>query len=195
MTLGNRYTWYAISHVYCMYHVLLLLLVLPLFSHTRYYSSPGSCPCVITGQDQITLECVKFRGSMDLGIDYCYAAIALPALLWSLTQGAWKVIILVLSVACLLVGCLLNEGARHSSAKQGRRQRLPGMMRGTLATNLNAATGERRYHNKWKNITGIPGLRYVYSCAPYYIPDTRFPFGMQVTCKPGGVVRRKGSRS
>ena len=49
------------------------------------------------------------------------------------------------SVACLLVGCLLNKGATESSSRQAI---TPARYdEGTLATNHNAATGERGYHN------------------------------------------------
>ena len=48
-------------------------------------------------------------------------------------------------LSCLLAGCLLNEGARESSSRQAI---TPARYdEGTLATNHNAATGERGYHS------------------------------------------------
>ena len=48
-------------------------------------------------------------------------------------------------VAACLARCLLNEGARHSSERQAI---TPARYdEGTLATNDNAGTGERGYHN------------------------------------------------
>ena len=85
---------------------------------------------------------------MDLGADYCYAGVPL-GLLRSLTRGASRMLgsysCLCSLLACLLAGCLLNEGARESSSRQTI---TPARCdEETLATNHNAATGERGYHN------------------------------------------------
>ena len=53
---------------------------------------------------------------------------------------------IVASISCLLAGCLLNEEVRESSSKQAI---TPAKYdEGTLATDRNAATGERGYRNK-----------------------------------------------
>ena len=58
---------------------------------------------------------------------------------------AWKIWLLRL-VACLPAGCLVNEGARESSSRLAV---TPAKYHeGTLATNHNATTGERGYHDK-----------------------------------------------
>ena len=60
-------------------------------------------------------------------------------------------------VAACLARCLLNEGARCSSAKQAITP--VRYDEGTIATNHDAATGERGYHN-----TSPPGRAvYAYS--------------------------------
>ena len=59
---------------------------------------------------------VKLKGSMDLGTGYCYAGSASGSALVTHTR-CLEVIILEL-FACLITGCLLHEGARHSSARQ-----------------------------------------------------------------------------
>ena len=46
----------------------------------------------------------------------------------------------------MLAGCFLNEGARHSSARQAITPAI--YDEETLATNHVAATGERGYHNR-----------------------------------------------
>ena len=90
---------------------------------------------------------VKFKGSMDLATDYC---IAKQAVLLALLCGHSRKVLegchsRITVDARVLAGCLLNEGARHSSARQAiMRARYD---EGTLATNRNAATREKRCHN------------------------------------------------
>ena len=72
-------------------------------------------------------------------------------------DGCMEVIVLLTLVACLLAGCLLNEGAREPSSEQGK---TPARYdEGTHATNRNAATGERGYHNKCYRLTVAPTRR------------------------------------
>ena len=82
------------------------------------------------------------------------AGVLLALLIRSLTQlsrclaEAWE-IRLLRSFACLLVGCLLNEGAREFSSRQTI---TPARYdEGTLATNHNADTGEI-YRSTWYTI-------------------------------------------
>ena len=57
--------------------------------------------------------------------------------------GAWRDV--AAPISCLLAGCFLNEGARESLSRLAI---TPAKYdEGTLATNHNAATGERGYHN------------------------------------------------
>ena len=86
---------------------------------------------------------------MDLGTDYCYICSDASGSAHQVTHtkcltDAWKIGLLRL-VYCLLAGCLLNERARESSSRQAiTPARYDG---GTLATNHNAARGERGCHN------------------------------------------------
>ena len=86
---------------------------------------------------------------MDVGTDCRYDTyiryVVLLALLWSLKQARCLYIIIVVSAACLLAGCLLDEGAIKSTSRQAI---TPARYNeGTPATHRNAATGERGYRN------------------------------------------------
>ena len=85
---------------------------------------------------------------MDLGTDCCYAGVLLFLLTWSLTQGARRMLGIYSCfdklLACLLAGCLMNEGARKSSYRQAI---TPAKYdEGTCTTNHNAAARKRTYH-------------------------------------------------
>ena len=59
-------------------------------------------------------------------------------------HGCLEVIVSSIINCCVLSGYLVNEGARESSSRQAI---TPARYDGTLATNHNAAIGERGYHN------------------------------------------------
>ena len=83
---------------------------------------------------------------MDLGTDYCYAGVRL-ALLRSLTQGVRRVLGEMSLRAQLLARRVPFERRGETITPPGRRQRLPGVVRGHLPQIITAATRERGYHN------------------------------------------------
>lgn len=72
--------------------------------------------------------------------------VVLMAQIWSRTQGSWK----LPSILQWLLACSPDafRTKRRNIHQPGRRQRLPGMIRGhLLQISQNAATGQRGYHN------------------------------------------------
>ena len=104
---------------------------------------------------------------MDLvrGADYFSMQVVMLALMTMRCGHLHKVLegyIVLVVVACLLAGCLVNEGAKYSSARQAI---APARYdEGALATNHKAATGGRGYlnTNRWNSfffrVTAFFGL-------------------------------------